>query len=152
MKHLGGLTRRNETYVLPLNLVGDNVRRRAGEQGRTTALFDGVLHERGRDRNESLADPAIRVHGLLLLVRAHRSRVHCVDPDLLVTDKAQLALVHATDESADEEDHAQFCAVVQIRRPDVLVDLLQALELDAAGRGPVQVGRLQHEPRVGRLL
>lgn len=75
-----------------------------------------------------------------------------VGPNLFGAGESELVLFHTADQCTDKKDQSEFAPVVEIRRSDVGVDLVQRGELDVARGGPVEIGRLHDQTGVRRVL
>lgn len=142
------------TYVLPLNLILDDVLARRGEQGRSTPLIHGALHERLHDRDPDLARNPVRLFTLLVLVRRDDARMRGVDPRPVVFGALEAGLVveRAPDEGAHEEDLGELGARVRRVGPEVGIDLVEGGELGGGEGRAVEFGGLDDEAGVGRRL
>lgn len=142
--------------ILPDNPLRHDILTRRRKQRRPAPLLHRIRHERPRHRRQHRPDGAVRVLGLLLLVRADGAGVRGVGVQQVLLagllGEAELAGVLAALEGADEEDLREFAPVIEVGWADVLVDFGERGEGDGGGGGAVEVGGLPDEAGAwGRL-
>lgn len=145
-----------QTYIRPLDLLLLNLPTRRREKRRPTPLPHRLLHERPHDRHRHLPHHPIRILRLLRLVRAHGPGVRRVHPRALLVYlgrvKAEVAVLGAAGEGADEKELGELGAGVEVCGADVGVELGEVLEVDGGGGEAVHVGGLEDEARVWGFL
>lgn len=145
---------RERTHVLPLDSLFHDVLARRRKQCRPAPFVHGIFHERFHALHPDFPQRPVCVHGLLQLVRRHRTGVRCVYPRPVVLGTLESGLVveHAPHESADEEDLGEFGARVERVGSEVGVDLVEGCEFGGGEGGAVEVGGLEDEAGVWRRL